>query len=160
MGLETMASLKDLGKYILIIDRVQKEEVENYIDELFKQIPEFKNHSVPFKKPQQGGNPKKNNSTASIKNYLDKLEQRVQDELSMYDDDEQSTSPPPQPRRMMITYAQAAKQLSFQSNTLKPTNKPNSGVTTSTLMSTLTQSMLDKAMEKIRNETTKSIERL
>jgi hypothetical protein len=160
MGLETTASSKELGKYILVADREQKEEVETYVDEIFDLIPECENHSVPFKKPQRGGNPNKNNSTASIKNYLDKLEQRVQDELSMYDEDDLSTSPPPRPRRMTITYAQAAKRLSFQSDATKPSNEQNSGVTTSTSMSTLTQSTLDEAMEKIRNETTKSIEKL
>jgi hypothetical protein len=162
MGLETTASSKDLGKYILVVNREQKEEVEAYVDELFDHIPECENHSVPFKKPQRGGNPNKNNSTSSIKNYLDKLEQRVQDELSMYDEDDLSTSPPQRQRqrRMTITYAQAAKRLSFQSDTSKTTCEPNSGVTTATSMSTLTQSTLDEAMEKIRNETTKSIEQL
>jgi hypothetical protein len=63
MGLETTASSKDLGKYILVVDREQKEEVEAYVDELFNRIPECENHSVPFKKPQRGGNPNKNNST-------------------------------------------------------------------------------------------------
>jgi hypothetical protein len=61
---------------------------------------------------------------------------------------------------MTITYAQAAKRLSFQSDASKTTNEQNSGVTTATSMSTLTQSTLDEAMEKIRNETTKSIEKL
>jgi hypothetical protein len=118
MGLETTASSKELGKYILVVDREQKEEVEAYVDEIFDQIPECENHSVPFKKPQRGGNPNKNTSTSSIKNYLDKLEQRVQDELSMYDEEDLSTSPPPRarPRKMTITYAQAAKRLSFQSD--------------------------------------------
>jgi hypothetical protein len=162
MGLETTASSKELGKYILVADREQKEEVEAYVDEIFDRIPECENHSVPFKKPQRGGNPNKNTSTSSIKNYLDKLEQRVQDELSMYDEEELSTSPPPRarPRKMTITYAQATKRLSFQSDAPKPNNEQNSGVTTSTTMSTLTQSTLDEAMEKIRTETTKSIEKL
>jgi hypothetical protein len=151
MGLETTASSKELGKYILAVDREQKEEVEAYVDDIFDRIPECENHLVPFKKPQRGGNPNKNNNASSIKNYLDRLEQRVQDELSMYDEDDLSTSPPQRQRqrRMTITYAQAAKRLSFQSDASKTMNKQNSGVTTATSMSTLTQSTLDEAMEKI-----------
>jgi hypothetical protein len=99
IGLETTASSKELGKYILAVDREQKEEVEAYVDDIFDRIQECKNHSVPFKKPQRGGNPNKNNNASSIKNYLDRLEQRVQDELSMYDEDDLSTSPPQRQRQ-------------------------------------------------------------
>jgi hypothetical protein len=157
----TTASSKDLGKYMLMVDREFKDDAEEYIDNLFDHMPECENHSVPFKKPQRGGNAHNRQSSRNIKNYLDKLEQRVKDDLSMYEEDDLSTSPPARPRRLTISYAQAAKRLSFQSGSENSTgNQTNSGQTTNTNMSTLTQSTLNEAIEKIRNETAQSIEKL
>jgi hypothetical protein len=157
----TTASSKDLGKYMLMVDREFKDDVEEYIDNLFDNMPECKNHSVPFKKPQRGGNAYRRQSANNIKNYLDKLEQRVHNDLSMYEEDDLLQSPPPRPRRLTISYAQAAKQLSFQSGSEKsPENQANSGQTTTTSMSTLTQSTLDEAIKNIRNETNRLIEKL
>jgi hypothetical protein len=151
----TTASSKDLGKYMLMVDREFKDDVEEYIDNLFDNMPECENHSVPFKKPQRGGNAYKRQSANNIKNYLDKLEQRVKNDLSMYEEDDLSESPPPRPCRLTISYAQAAKRLSFQSGSERlPENQANSGQTTTTTMSTLTQSTLDEAIENIQNETT------
>jgi hypothetical protein len=157
--MEKTASSADLGKYMLIVDREDRESVEDHIDQLFNQLPDFENHSVPFKKPQRGGNAFKKNSTMNISNYLNKLEQRVQEDLLMYDEDMLSESPPQRPRRMTISYAQAAKRLSFQ-NESKSSESINSNSTMATTMSTLTQSTLDEAMEKLRAETTKSITKL
>jgi chromosome segregation ATPase len=62
---------------------------------------------------------------------------------------------------MTISYAQATKRLSF--NEQQQTNQNTNGNTNSTMttsMSTLTQSTLDEALEKIRNETARSMEQL
>jgi hypothetical protein len=146
---------------MLQVDRENKEEVEEYLDELFAQIPELDGQPASFTQPQRGGNAfKKKNRTTSITNYLDKLEQRVNLDLSMYDEESLSSSPPPRVRRPTISYAQAAKRLSFQdeSNTTRKTN--NSSVTMTASLSTLTQDSLNDAMEQIRKETAQSIEKL
>jgi hypothetical protein len=159
--MEKTASSVELGKYMLIVDREDRESVEDHIDQLFNQLPDFENQSVPFKKPQRGGNAFKKNNTMNISNYLNKLEQRVQEDLSMYDEDTLSESPPQRPRRMTISYAQAAKRLSFQSESkIDPRSQINSNSTMATTMSTLTQGTLDEAMEKLRAETTRSITKL
>jgi hypothetical protein len=82
---------------MLMVDQEFKEDAEEYIDNLFDHMPECENHSVPFKKPQRGGNAYNQQSSRNIKIYLDKLEQRVKDDLSMYDKDNLLTSPPAQP---------------------------------------------------------------
>jgi hypothetical protein len=159
--IEKTASSTELGKYMLQVDRENKEEVEEYLDELFAQIPELDGQPASFTQPQRGGNAfKKKNRTTSITNYLDKLEQRVNLDLSMYDEESLSSSPPPRVRRPTISYAQAAKRLSFQdeSNTTRKTN--NSSVTMTASLSTLTQDSLNDAMEQIRKETAQSIEKL
>jgi hypothetical protein len=79
----------------------------------------------------------------------------------MYEEDDLSTSPPTCPRRLTISYAQAAKRLSFQSGPEHSTeNQTNSGQTTNTTTLTLTQSTLDEAIEKISIKTAQSIEKL
>jgi hypothetical protein len=97
----------------------------------------------------------------SISNYLDKLQEQVNMDLSMYDEESLASTPPPRKRRPTILYAQAAKSLAFQVNAgqkLQTNNNSNNTMTTSVL--TLTQDSLNKAMEQIRHETAQSIEKL
>jgi hypothetical protein len=167
LSMESTASTKDLGKYMLVVDRECKDIVEEYIDEILRQVPELDENTTPFKRPQRGGNAYKNREI-NIENYLNKLEEKINEELSYYDEEDLSTSPPPpRPRRMTISYAQATKRLSFgeQQNSNQCNNNnlnatTNTANTTNTTMSTLTQSTLDEAIDKIRQETEKSMERL
>jgi hypothetical protein len=39
--METTASSKELGKYMLVVQREYREEVEDFIDNLFEQFTEF-----------------------------------------------------------------------------------------------------------------------
>jgi hypothetical protein len=160
--MENTASSKELGKYMLVVQREYKEEVEDFIDNLFEQFTEFENTTTPFKQPQRGGNSFRRKNTSNIENYLNKLEAKVNEELSFIEDDELSTSPPPRPRKMTISYAQATRRLSFKNDETDTNNRGemNSGATMATSMSTLTQSTLDQAMEKMRQEHERSIEKL
>jgi hypothetical protein len=159
--IEKTASSQELGKYMLQVVRDSKEEVEQYLDDLFSEIPELEGQPASFKRPQRGGNAFKKNRTTNISTYLDKLEERVNLDLSMYEEESLSSTPPPRVRRPTISYAQAAKRLSFQDDTDKNTRSTNNSSTTmTTSLSTLTQNSLDEAMEKIRKETEKSINTL
>jgi hypothetical protein len=162
--IEKTASSKELGKFMILADRDCKEDIEEYVDNLFAQLPELENQPGGFSKPQRGGNKYRKNRVESIKNYLDKLEERMQDDISMYDDESEISSPPARRRRPSISYAQATKRLSFQSETImnnkNDTQVTNSGFTMNTTMSTLTQSSLDEALAKIRDENTRAIELL
>jgi hypothetical protein len=138
--IEKTASSIELGKYMILADRYCKEEVKEYIDALLTQIPSIENQVTRFNKPQRGGNKYKQNRIKNIKNYLDKLEGTIHEDISMYDDDSEISSPPTRRRRPNISYAQATKRLSFQSETILTKNqsnqKTNSGLTMSTSMST------------------------
>jgi hypothetical protein len=134
---------------MLQVEREDKEEIEEFLDGLFAQIPELDGQPASFTRPQQGGNAFKKNRTTSISNYLNKLEQRVNLDLSMYNEESISSTPPPRIRRPTISYAQAAKRLSFQENVDKNDRSTNnSSVTMTTSLSTLTQNSLDEAMKK------------
>jgi hypothetical protein len=158
--IEKTASTNALGKYMLQVDRELKEEIEEYLDGLFEQIPELEGQPASFVRPQRGGNAFKKNRTTNISTYLDKLEQRVKSDLSMYDEESLSSSPPSRVRRPNISYAQAAKRLSFQDESNVTRSKLNSNVTMATSLSTLTQDSLNEAMDQIRKETAQSIENL
>jgi hypothetical protein len=67
------ASTTENGKYLLLIDRHLKDDVEIFVDELFNQLPEMKKYPANFKKPQRGGNAFKQARISKISNYLDKL---------------------------------------------------------------------------------------
>jgi hypothetical protein len=108
--IEKTASSQELGKYMLQVYRDSREEVEQYLDDLFSQLPELDGQPASFKRPQRGGNAFKKNRTSSIANYLDKLEERVNLDLSMYDEESLSSTPPPRMRRPTISYAQAARK--------------------------------------------------
>jgi hypothetical protein len=106
LKMEKTASSKDLGKYMLIVERDSKEEVDEFLENLFDQMPD-NFQPGQFQKPQRGGNAFKTKRISNIKNYLDKLEEQVQTDLLMYDEESISTTPPSRPRRMTISYAQA-----------------------------------------------------
>lgn len=158
--MERTASAKEVGKYILIVDRHSKEEVEDFIDNLLEQIPEQGDNIGPFKKPQRGGNAFQKKRVNNINNYLNKLEKRISADISMLDDETLSATPPHRPKRMTISYAQAAKRLSFDNGKEKKDENHNNAETTATSMSTLTQSSLDEALQKIRIDTENSIRSL
>jgi hypothetical protein len=40
--MEKTASSKDIGKFMLLVDRDERETIEEFLDGLFKQIPEDK----------------------------------------------------------------------------------------------------------------------
>jgi hypothetical protein len=48
LSMESTASTKDLGKYMLVIDRECKDIVEDYIDKILQQIPELDKNPTPF----------------------------------------------------------------------------------------------------------------
>jgi hypothetical protein len=55
--IEKAASSAELGKYLLIINRYMKEqEAKDYVDSVFKLVPELENQPANFKRPQRGGN--------------------------------------------------------------------------------------------------------
>jgi hypothetical protein len=148
-SVERTASTKDLGKFLLIVDRDSKEDVEDFLDGLFAHIPES-NQIAQFKKPQRGGNSFQKQRINNINNYLNKLEERVNADLLMYDDDEHATTPPTRPRRLTISYAQATRRLSFQNETTPAATKIGHAQSmTATLLSTLTLTSLDEAMSKM-----------
>jgi hypothetical protein len=165
LAIEPTASTSTLGKYIRLVDREGKDEVEELIYNVFERLPEFENQPENFKKPQQGGTKKqKKHRTENISNYLKKLEESVAVNQILTDKDSSySVSPPTRSRRPTISYAQATKRLSFQNETIlgspKETNMQANN-TVSTTMSTLTQNSLDEAIQQIRSETEKSINNL
>jgi hypothetical protein len=158
---EKTASSQELGKFMLQVNRDMKDEVEEYLDELFEQIPELDGQPASFKRPQRGGNAFQKQRRTSISNYLDKLEERVNLDLSMYDEESLASTPPPRKKRPTILYAQAAKSLAFQIDAGQKSQTNNNSTTAmTTSVSTLTQDSLNEAMEQIRRETAQSIEKL
>jgi hypothetical protein len=109
LKIEKTASSKELGKYMLIVEREEKEEVEEFLENLFEQFPDDFQQGQ-FKKPQHRGNSFRNKPGSNISNYLNKLEEQVQADLLMYDEESISTKPPSRPRRMHISYAQATRR--------------------------------------------------
>jgi hypothetical protein len=127
------ASSTEIGKYLLLIDRYLKDDVEIFVDELFNQLPEMKNYPANFQKPQRGGNAFKQARISKISNYLDKLEKSVSDSAMLCSDDDEESTPPKRPKRFTISYAQATKRLSFKNESIltppkncsSPTNNSN-----------------------------------
>jgi hypothetical protein len=157
--IEKTASSAELGKFLLIIDRYMKDQVENYIDDVFELVPELENQPVNFKKPQRGGNAFRKTRINNINNFLTKLEQAIDGENLMYADDDEDTAPPPRPKRFTISYAQAAKILPPQlpSSNQNPPASQVSTNTTTTATSTITQESLDDALQRFRQETNETI---
>jgi hypothetical protein len=149
--IEKTASSAEIGKYLLIVDRYMKEQAENYIDEVLALLPELENQPANFKKPQRGGNAFKKARINNISNFLNKLEEQIDNENLMYADDDEDTTPPPRPKRFTISYAQAAKILnpaSPQATNKLPTNQVTTTETTTTTTSTITQESLEEALQK------------
>jgi hypothetical protein len=61
LAIEPTASSVTLGKYILLVDREFKDDVEDFVDAIFEKIPELSEQPANFKKPQRGGNAFKKN---------------------------------------------------------------------------------------------------
>jgi hypothetical protein len=164
LAIEPTASTTTLGKYILLVDRESKDEVEEFIDNVFERIPEMEQQPEYFKKPQRGGKPAKKNRIENISNYMKKLEESVSiDQMLTDEDSEYSVSPPTRRRRPTVSYAQATKRLSFNNETVLGTPKEatsQNNNTIGTTMSTLTQNSLDAALQQIRKETERSINNL
>jgi hypothetical protein len=55
-AIKPTASLIKLGKYMVLVDRECKEDVEDFLDEVFNIVPELIEYPENFKKPQRGGN--------------------------------------------------------------------------------------------------------
>jgi hypothetical protein len=167
LAIEPTASSTTLGKYMVLVDRECKEDVEDFIDEILLKVPELEGQPEHIKKPQRGGNSYRKNQVDSISHYLKKLEDQINHETLMSggeDDSEYSTTLPVQSRRPTISYAQGTKQLSFQKETIitqTPNNDTNNMMQTmTTTMSTLTQSSLNDAIATLRKETENSMNAL
>jgi hypothetical protein len=165
MAIEPTASSATLGKYIVLVDREFKEDVEMFIDTIFEKIPELEGQPEHFKKPQRGGNSHKKKRIHNISNYIKKLEDSVTvDQMLTDDDSEYSASPPTRSRRPTISYAQATKRLTFQNETILNKTNNQEGNTTPmtaiTTLSTLTQESLNETLQKFRQETERSINEL
>jgi hypothetical protein len=157
--IEKTASSAELGKFLLIIDRYMKDQVENYVDGVFELVPELESQPANFKKPQRGGNAFRKSRINNINNFLTKLEQAIDGENLMYADDDEDTTPPPRPKRFTVSYAQAAKLTNPQTPTVSQ-NPPTSQVstnTTTTATSTITQESLEEALQRFRQETNETI---
>jgi hypothetical protein len=157
--IEKTASSAELGKFLLIIDRYMKDQIENYVDSVFELVPELENQPANFKRPQRGGNAFRKTRINNINNYLTKLEQAIDGENLMYADDDEDTTPPPRPKRFTVSYAQAAKVINPQIPTASQ-NPPASQVstnTTTTATSTITQESLEEALQQFRQETNETI---
>jgi hypothetical protein len=153
------ASSVEAGKYLLLIDRYLKDDVEIFVDESFEQIPESTNYPANFKKPQRGGNAFKQARISKISNYLDKLEKSVSDSDMMCLDDDEATTPPKRPKRFTISYAQATKRLSFNNESIltPPKTVQANRTTGTTTTSTLTQESLEESLRRFRIETDNSL---
>jgi hypothetical protein len=155
--IEKTASSNDLGKYLLIIYRYMKEQAENYVDSVLELVPELENQPANFKRPQRGGNAFRKARINSINNFLNKLEEKIDNENLMYADDDEDTTPPPRPKRFTISYAQAAKisptiNQNQSTNSSPPTTQVSTEITTTTATSTLTQESLEEALQNFRLE--------
>lgn len=155
-----------MGKYLIIVDRSERELAEDFLDDLFSQIPELPNQPANFKKPQRGGNAFKQQRIHKITAYLNKLENAVDEEIGDMMNDEASHSPPKsRNRRFTISYAQAAKTIQFQQPLQSETQKLSQDTeltakTASTTMSLLTQSLFEDTLNKIKHDSEKSMQSL
>jgi hypothetical protein len=53
MAIEPTASSSTLGKYMVLVDRECKEDVEDFINEIFEKVPEIEGNPDHFRKPQR-----------------------------------------------------------------------------------------------------------
>jgi hypothetical protein len=93
LAIEPTASSKTLGKYMVLVDRECKDDVEEFIDEIFSTVPEIDGQPEHFRKPQRGGNSFRKKRVDNISHYLKKLEDQMNHEQMMggNDDSEYST---------------------------------------------------------------------
>jgi hypothetical protein len=153
---------------MVLVDRECKEDVEDFLDEILIKVPELlEGQPEHFRKPQRGGNSFRKNRVQSISHYLKKLEDQMNHDILMgggEDDSEYSTSSPVRALRQTISYTQATKRLSFQTETILTQDSRdkniNSTQTMTTNMSTLTQSSLNDAIAHLRKEAETSINEL
>jgi hypothetical protein len=159
LKIEPTASSAEIGKYLIIIERYMRDDIEYFIDNLLSSTPNLKESIGSFKKPQRGGNAFKQNRINNISSFLDKLEQSVNDETMMYADDDEATSPPVRPRKLTISYAQATKRLSFNNESVlsPPTNTITTNKTQPATASTITKSSIEETISMIRTETQTAI---
>jgi hypothetical protein len=166
LAIESTASSNTLGKFMVLVDREMKDDVEEFLDSVFEKMPDLEGQPENFRKPQRGGNAFKKDRMHNISNYLQKLEDQMKHDTLMGgdDDSEYSTTPPVRTRRPTISYAQATKRLSFQQETILTDSQQktptHSTQTMTTTMSTLTQSSLNDAINNLRQETERSINSL
>jgi hypothetical protein len=92
MAIEPTASSATLGKYMVLVDRECKEDVEEFIDEVFSKVPEIEGQPEHFRKPQRGGNSFRKKRIDNISHYLKKLEDQMNHEQMMGGDDDSEYS--------------------------------------------------------------------
>lgn len=170
--LEKTASSAELGKYLLIMDRYEKEEIEIFVDELFDQVINITDKVASFERPQRGGNAQKPKHINIASNYFAKLDEELNEDMDLLifddsDNEEASQSPPARQRRFTISYAQATKRLSFQSEstlqhkeTYNKSSAMPTALTQTTGISTLTQGTLENNLKNFRHKTNQSIEQI
>jgi hypothetical protein len=155
--IEKTASSSNVGKFLVIVDRHMKDSAEDFLDEVFSRTPELENQPMNFTKPQRGGNAFRKARVNNINNYLNKLEQKIEDENYMYVDDDEDTTPPPRPKKFTISYAQAITNSSNAQKSTSPTGQISASTSATTTTSTLTQESLDEALQRFREETNNTI---
>jgi hypothetical protein len=73
IAIEPTASSKNLGKYMVLVDRECKEDAEDFLDEILSKVPEIEGQPEHFRKPQRGGNSFKKKHVENISHYLKNL---------------------------------------------------------------------------------------
>jgi hypothetical protein len=96
-------------------------------------------------------------------NYLNKLEEKIDNENLMYANDDKDTTPPPRPKRFTVSYAQAAKtspavhqNINANSNLL--TTQVSTSTMTTTATSTITQESRKEALQNFQLKINSTIE--
>jgi hypothetical protein len=130
--IEKTASSLEVGKYLVIVDRHMKESVEDFLDEVFSRTPELENQPLNFAKPQRGGNAFRKARVNNINNFLNKLEEKIENENYMYIDDDEDTTPPPRPKKFTISYAQAIAKSTNATKQNSSSSQTSTEITTTT----------------------------
>jgi hypothetical protein len=56
LAIESTASSNMLGKFMVLVDRKMKDDVEEFLDSVFEKMPDLEGQPENFRKPQRGGN--------------------------------------------------------------------------------------------------------
>jgi hypothetical protein len=56
LAIESTASSNTLGKFMVLVDREMKDDVEEFLDSVFEKMPDLEGQPENFRKPQRGGN--------------------------------------------------------------------------------------------------------